>query len=136
MQAIVELSTTLVDNPNRGSTFQILTTCSPRNFALVKSYGTDVVFDYNDPDCGWKIRKYTNDKLKFVEDCITDEDISMPTCAAAVLSDGIGAKYYAFIDFEDCWPRDDVELNYTMAYTCTGKELRFGDEDVPVRTGE
>lgn len=28
---------------------RVLTTCSPRNFELVRSYGADVCFDYNSP---------------------------------------------------------------------------------------
>jgi hypothetical protein len=51
------------------------------------------------------------------------------------LNDGTGTKYSAFLDFEDYWLLDDVEASYTMEYTCTGKKLRFGDEDVPLRTG-
>jgi len=51
----------------------VVTTCSPRNFDLVKSYGADAAFDYSDPEkCAKDIREYTNDNLHHVFDCISE----------------------------------------------------------------
>jgi hypothetical protein len=52
------------------------------------------------------------------------------------LSVGTGTEYSALLDFKELCPLDDVEANYAMEYTCTAKRLRFGDKDVPVRTGD
>jgi NADPH:quinone reductase-like Zn-dependent oxidoreductase len=56
----------------RLSGYQVITTCSPRNFDFVKNLGAVEAFDYNDPDCAGKIREYTKDKLTRVLDCISD----------------------------------------------------------------
>lgn len=112
------------------SGLQVITTCSPRNFQLVKDLGADAVFDYHDPDCGTKIRELTNDNLKHAQDCITDPKVSMPICAAALSSNGDGAKYSALLNLEDTWPRTDVVGVSTSAYTAFGKDLDvYGAQD-------
>ena len=63
----------------------MITTCSPRNFPLVKSLGADVVFDYHSPTCGTDIQKYTNDSLYYALDCYSDES-SVRICADALAS--------------------------------------------------
>lgn len=110
------------------SGLQVITTCSPHNFQLVKDFGADAAFDYKDPDCGKKIREYTENKLKYAQDCVTDEMSSIPICAAALSSDGEGAKYSSLLDFEDEWPRADVKAEYTSAYTAFGRDLDVWDE--------
>ncbi|KAL8840016.1 MAG: hypothetical protein Q9170_001500 [Blastenia crenularia] len=45
-----------------------ITTCSPKNFALVKSYGADAVFDYSSPNCAQEIRKLTRNSMKYAID--------------------------------------------------------------------
>ncbi|KAL4876138.1 putative zinc-binding dehydrogenase family oxidoreductase [Aspergillus karnatakaensis] len=49
-----------------------IVTCSPHNFALVKSYGADTVFDYHSPTCGEEIRQHTNNDLEYVLDPIVE----------------------------------------------------------------
>jgi NADPH:quinone reductase-like Zn-dependent oxidoreductase len=39
------------------SGYMVLTTCSPRNFDLVRQLGADAVFNYKDPEAAKKIRK-------------------------------------------------------------------------------
>jgi NADPH:quinone reductase-like Zn-dependent oxidoreductase len=46
----------------------VVTTCSPRNFQLVKDYGADAVFDYRSKTCAADIRAYTKNKLGKVID--------------------------------------------------------------------
>ncbi|KAF4964950.1 hypothetical protein FSARC_7177 [Fusarium sarcochroum] len=48
--------------------YQVLTTCSPHNFELVKDFGADVVFDYHSPTCAAEIKAYTKNALKYVID--------------------------------------------------------------------
>lgn len=84
----------------------VITTCSPRNFDLVKSYGADKVFDYSDStECGKQIREYTNDNLKHAFDCIS-EKTSPQICADALSS--AGGIYSALLKVEN-FPRKDVE---------------------------
>lgn len=49
--------------------FNVVTTCSPRNFDVVKKHGAKHVFDYNDPKVVEKIAKAVPD-LAYAFDCI------------------------------------------------------------------
>ena len=60
-----------------------ITTCSPKNFDFVKSFGAEAVFDYRSPSCGADIKKYTKNGLGYAIDCITEES-SMKICYAAI----------------------------------------------------
>lgn len=55
--------------------FNVITTCSPRNFELVKSQGADHVFDYSDPDVISKIQQI-EPNLQYVFDTIGNENSS------------------------------------------------------------
>ncbi|KAI1176172.1 putative alcohol dehydrogenase [Nemania sp. FL0916] len=59
----------------------VITTCSPRNFELVKSLGADEAFDYNSPTCSADIKRWTDNKLKYAWDCTGD---GAGICAAAM----------------------------------------------------
>lgn len=62
---------------------RVITTCSPRNFDLVRSYGADVCFDYNTSTCGPDIRAFTKNALDYALDCITEES-TMKICYQAL----------------------------------------------------
>lgn len=83
---------------------QVITTCSPRNFAFVKALGAVEAFDYHDFDCASKIREYTNDKLTRVLDCISDSE-SAKISSEAISSQG-GQVSYLLAPKHD---RTDVE---------------------------
>ncbi|KAH8896314.1 putative zinc-binding dehydrogenase family oxidoreductase [Thozetella sp. PMI_491] len=51
-----------------------ITTCSPANFDLVKSYGATHAFDYRSKDCVEQIKKHTKNSLKYIIDCVSDPD--------------------------------------------------------------
>jgi len=53
---------------------QPITTCSPSNFELVKSYGAVEAFDYHSADCIKDIKTYTRNSLKFVLDCVSEPE--------------------------------------------------------------
>ncbi|KAI1312687.1 putative alcohol dehydrogenase [Xylaria venustula] len=63
------------------SQLQVITTCSPHNFDLVKSLGADAVFDYKSPTCAADIKKYTQNRLTCSWDCTGD---GAGVCAAAM----------------------------------------------------
>ncbi|KAK6854206.1 hypothetical protein PG995_009299 [Apiospora arundinis] len=69
---------------------RVITTCSPRNFDMVKGYGADVVFDYNSPTCGADIRAFCGNALDYALDCITEES-TMKICYQAI--GRLGGKY-------------------------------------------
>ncbi|KAM3424168.1 hypothetical protein BST61_g11289 [Cercospora zeina] len=71
-----------------------VTTCSPANFDLVKSYGAEAAFDYKSPTCAEDIRSYTNNELEYAVDCITQES-SIKICYGAI---GRAGGYYTALD--------------------------------------
>ena len=111
---------------------KVITTCSPRNFAYVKSLGAAHVLDYNSPDVGAQIRALTNNELYLAYDTI-DEQGSAAICGAALSSrantaaDG-GSTQPLFVGIlADKCPRDDVRSVNTMGYTVMGEEFtKFG----------
>ncbi|QSZ32685.1 hypothetical protein DSL72_002264 [Monilinia vaccinii-corymbosi] len=111
------------------SGLQVITTASPNNFALLKSRGADKIFDYNEPDVGEKIRKYTNNGLKYVFDTVSLPS-SVAICAAAISTTSEPrARYTALLPVD--FPRDDVDSGFTLAYTCWGERVQRGDWQCP-----
>ncbi|KAL9615659.1 MAG: hypothetical protein Q9204_008703 [Flavoplaca sp. TL-2023a] len=106
----------------------VITTASPKNYSLVKSCGADAVFDYHDPDCGSKIRAFTNNNLRHVFDCISIES-SYRIDAAALSSDSTQELHCLALLPTDSWPaeRQDVNVRWMLAYTSFGEEFfKFG----------
>jgi NADPH:quinone reductase-like Zn-dependent oxidoreductase len=60
-----------------------ITTCSPSNFQLVKSYGAVEAFDYRSAECIKDIKTYTRNSLKFVLDCVSEPE-TMDFCYQCV----------------------------------------------------
>ena len=100
----------------------VITTASPKNFDLVRSRGADAVFDYHEPDCAEKIRAYTNDSLRYVLDCISQES-SYKICAAALSSDSSQQLHCVTLLPVDAWPRKDVTPQAIVGYTTFGEEF-------------
>ncbi|KAI0134368.1 chaperonin 10-like protein [Xylariales sp. AK1849] len=100
----------------------VLTTCSPRNFQLVKALGAHEVFDYHDAEgCGPSIRSATGDRLLYALDCIAAGN-SQRICADALTSRGSGvARYTASLPVGDAFPRDDVRHGWTSGYSAFGE---------------
>ena len=62
---------------------RVITTCSPKNFELVKDYGADECVDYQSPTCGPDIRVMTGNALDYALDCVTNEG-TMKICYQAL----------------------------------------------------
>lgn len=113
------------------SNLDVTTTCSARNFDLVKSYGADEAFDYTDPQCAQKIKEYTNDSLTYVFDCISEG--SSPRICADAMSSKAGGHYSALLAVSD-FPRSDIRHGYTLGYTVVGERFTFrGGEEMPAK---
>ncbi|KAF2142056.1 uncharacterized protein K452DRAFT_298063 [Aplosporella prunicola CBS 121167] len=102
------------------SGLEVITTCSPHNFEMVKSLGASAAFDYRSPSCGADIRQHTNNGLYYAFDCIS-EGKSSQICADALSSNASNNKpaYSALLAIE--MPREDIEHKYTLGYTVVGE---------------
>ena len=110
--------------------YKVITTCSPRNNEFVKSRGADEVYDYNDPQCGAKIRELTRNKLKYAWDTISLE-ASSKLCDEALSSDSQGCHYGAIL--ANNFPREGVKRTGTIMYTMFGEEFYKGGKKFPAR---
>ncbi|KAJ5520369.1 hypothetical protein N7463_000822 [Penicillium fimorum] len=110
------------------SGYKVLTTCSPRNFDLVRSLGADDVYDYKDAQAPAKIRKATDNNLKLVFDCISLES-SAAFCDNAISTDG--GEYSALLSVKI--NRTNVNDRFTLAYTTIGEAFSFGDIPFPAK---
>lgn len=99
--------------------YKVISTSSPRNFDLVKSYGAEKVFDYKDPECGKKINAYTKNKLRYAWNCIATPEAAR-ICAEALTSEP-GARYGDITSQKS--PRDDVKYTNTLGYTAVGEDF-------------
>ncbi|MCJ1384590.1 hypothetical protein MMC17_007708 [Xylographa soralifera] len=107
--------------------FQVVTTCSPHNFALVKSFGAVRVFDYHSPSCKEDIREFTGGKLKYALDCITDSR-STTICYGAI---GVsGGRYTALESYPERLQRRrrDVKPDWVLGWTVFGKAVELGGQ--------
>lgn len=107
--------------------YKVVTTCSPRNNDLVKSRGADKIFDYNDPECGAKIRAFTENKLKYAWDTVGE---SPHICAEALSSDSSICRYGSILDND--FPRSDVKHTATEMYTMFGEYYFKYEQHFPV----
>ena len=86
------------------------------------------MFDYNDPECGEKIRAYTNNSLRYVFDCIAQES-SFKIDAAALSSKSDEELHCLALEDADKFPRKDVNARWTLAYTTFGEYFtKYGVE--------
>lgn len=99
--------------------YRVITACSPRNNELVRSRGADEVFDYNDPECGAKINKLTENKLKYVWDTISAQEI----VDKALSSDSEGCRYACILFDDEPFPRKEIQPRVTLMYTMFGEEF-------------
>lgn len=109
------------------SGFDVIATCSPRNFDLVKSLGASKVYDYKSPTCAEDIKRDTDNELWYAFDCIS-EGSSPQICADALSSkknpEGEEPAYGAILRVPN-FPREDVKQTYSLGYTATGEYFVF-----------
>ncbi|KAI0109880.1 putative zinc-binding dehydrogenase family oxidoreductase [Daldinia grandis] len=105
-----------------------ITTCSPRNFALVNSYGAEKVFDYTDANCAREIKAYTRNSLSYVLDPFTDSK-SIALCCGAL---GRAGGRYACLEMypEYLLEHKLIKVGFVMGPALLGHrlELDYGYE--------
>ncbi|RDW83429.1 putative zinc-binding oxidoreductase ToxD-2 [Coleophoma crateriformis] len=114
------------------SGLKVVTTCSPRNFDLVKSLGADAVYDYRDPDCAAKIRSLISDDLTLVFDTIATT--ATAKVSAEAMSSGKGGIYCNLMGVDA--PRDDVKSIFYLGYSAMGRPYMFEGEEWPFAPGD
>ncbi|KAI1376085.1 putative zinc-binding dehydrogenase family oxidoreductase [Hypoxylon crocopeplum] len=104
------------------SGFRVVTTCSPRNFDLVESYGAEKAFDYNSATCVEDIRAYTGGNLKYAMDIIAEAK-SLKLCYAAL--GRAGGRYVGFelIPDELKTLRRTVKAGWVLGIRMSGEEI-------------
>lgn len=105
------------------SGFDPIVTCSPRNFALVRSVGASAVFDYTNPDAPAAIKRHTQGRLKHAVDCIADGQ-SVETCFAAIARYG-GTHVSLELVPDEMLVRRAVRSAFVMAYEMGGRASVF-----------
>ena len=96
---------------------RVLSTCSPRNFQLVKALGAHEVFDYhNNEACAAAIRTATKNNLLYAFDCVSTGS-SLQICADALTSLSGVAVYTGALPISDIFPRQDVHYGWTSGYS-------------------
>ncbi|TVY15018.1 Trans-enoyl reductase ccsC [Lachnellula arida] len=114
-----------------------ITTCSPKNFPLVKSYGAEAAFDYSSPTCAEDIKAYTKNSLKYVLDIIAESQ-TMKLCYAAI--GRTGGKYTGleYVDKNAAVKlRKVVKPDWVLGVSLTGGKIAlpgdYGSEADPER---
>ncbi|KAH7340065.1 hypothetical protein BKA66DRAFT_44676 [Pyrenochaeta sp. MPI-SDFR-AT-0127] len=98
-----------------------ITTCSPRNFDLVKSYGAEAVFDYHLTSAAAEIKSYTKNSLKFALDCVS-EPKTMEFCYKCI--GRTGGRYTALEPFpEGSDKRPTVRADWVFGPAALGKKI-------------
>lgn len=96
---------------------RVLSTCSPRNFQLVKALGAHEVFDYHNSEaCAAAIRTATQNNLLYAFDCVSTGS-SLQICADALTSRSGVAVYTGALPISDMFPRQDVQHGWTSGYS-------------------
>ncbi|KAJ5145390.1 Polyketide synthase enoylreductase [Penicillium atrosanguineum] len=102
---------------------RVITTCSPHNFELVKSYGADLVFDYKSPTCAQEIRTATKNALRYVLDPFA-ESKTVRLCQDAI--GRTGGRYCALEQYtEELISRKTVKHELVMGGAIAGKGVNL-----------
>ncbi|KAK3296556.1 chaperonin 10-like protein [Chaetomium fimeti] len=100
-----------------------ITTCSPKNFALVESRGAEKAFDYNDPRSATDIRAYTKNALDYALDCHCDAS-SMQYCYTAI--GRAGGRYTTLEPYpEQLHTRKRVKPDWILGPALLGKHIAW-----------
>ncbi|KAI0914942.1 putative zinc-binding oxidoreductase ToxD [Ustulina deusta] len=117
------------------SGWNVITTCSPKHFDLVKDRGADMVFDYRIPDVGQQIYEASHGSITKVLDTVNTPSTAA-ICAAAFPPQSDTHReeglIYCNLLGTDC-PRDDVESVFFLGYSLSGEFYIFETEGFPAQ---
>ena len=99
----------------------VITTCSPRNFDLVKSRGADHVFDYKDSNSIAEIKRIVDNDLKYVFDCIGEQP-APAFCFDCMSTEG---GKYVTVDIPQAPPRENIETFRVTGQTSYGEHCEI-----------
>ncbi|RSH86775.1 uncharacterized protein EHS24_005047 [Apiotrichum porosum] len=102
--------------------YKTITTCSPHNNDLVKSYGADEIVDYANPAAHLKIKEITGGGVDVAMDCISDAK-TQAFCVDCFGDKGGQLNLTLQADPEVEKKRTDVKLVFTLLYTLFGKDI-------------
>ncbi|KAI0797098.1 GroES-like protein [Abortiporus biennis] len=110
--------------------YKVVSVASPKNIEVVKSYGADAVFDYNDLDIIKKIKEVSKDSIHNVYDTISSE--SSQILSVQVLAPGPGKVLVVRVLDETDKLRKDVQIIHTLLFTALGSNFyHLGNEFYP-----
>lgn len=126
------------------SGYRVIATCSPHNLDLVHDAGADAVFDYRDPGSAAKIRKYTQNSLKFAFGCVAISD-SANFCDNAMSTEGghkasiDGGRAMSFMathaSIDPATMKEgNIATSFPLAYTTIGEDLNKAGKFIPARS--
>ncbi|KAJ5896890.1 chaperonin 10-like protein [Penicillium subrubescens] len=107
----------------------VVTTCSPRNFDLVRDLGADHVFDYNSPDAVSLIKEVTEHALRYALDTVASE-VTARFCCDVLGKEG--GRYSSVLPIPKL-PRKDIVNLSSMAFTAIGEAFEIAGQKVPAR---
>ncbi|KAJ5920003.1 hypothetical protein N7516_010861 [Penicillium verrucosum] len=104
---------------------RVITTCSPHNHDLVKSYGADLVFDYNSPTCAEDIRAATKNTLRYALDPFAEAK-TLRICYAAI--GRTGGRYCALEQYQEgLCSRKVIKHELVMGGAISGRGVELPD---------
>ncbi|KAJ5611821.1 NAD(P)-binding protein [Penicillium herquei] len=104
--------------------YEVLATCSPHNFDLVRGYGADAVFDYHATDCPAEIRRHARNVLKYAMDCVCNT-ASMQFCYQAMGRSG--GKYVVLEPYPEsiAQTRKVINPQWVLSLLVLGHEIAW-----------
>ncbi|KAI1275325.1 putative zinc-binding oxidoreductase ToxD [Xylaria sp. FL0933] len=116
------------------SGWNVITTCSPKHFNLVKDRGADVVFDYRLPNVGQQIREASRGSITKVFDTVNIPSTASICAAAFPQPDSHHGEDFIYCNLlgERC-PRDDVSSVFFLGYSLSGESYIFETQEYPAQ---
>ncbi|CEJ61260.1 hypothetical protein PMG11_09797 [Penicillium brasilianum] len=102
---------------------RVITTCSPKNIDLVKSYGADLVFDYKSDTCAQDIRAATKNTLRYALDPFAEAS-TVRLCQDAI--GRTGGRYCALEQYQEhLCTRRTVKNDLVMGGAISGNGVQL-----------
>jgi NADPH:quinone reductase-like Zn-dependent oxidoreductase len=104
------------------SGLQVVTTASKKNHQHILDMGADKVVDYHDSNWVAQVKEFTQDKLEYALDCISEGETT--TNVGKCMSSN-GGRIVTLLPIQPNLP-SNVTSEVTVVYTTFGREFTFG----------